>query len=113
MSAIVFPKRGRHVVGSSDLFKRRRVWRSKCGRYHVVEIVAAYRRDDHGRNVVEWFVYGGSLDADWLSTHRSRKAAFRSAARRFRADQADGDARRNERPRTVRRSPRMKVEAVR
>lgn len=112
MNAIAFPQRGRHVTGSSDLFQRRRVWRSKCGRYHVVEIVSTYRRDAGGRNVVEWFVYGESINGDWLSKHRTKKAAFRSAARRFRADHTDGEARRNERPRTLRRSPRMKVEAV-
>jgi len=76
-SVLEFPKRGK--LEETDLGTLR-VWRSKCGRFAVV-----YRKSHYGLGeawkVMRRRVVAGQDGWDIVSRHRTRKAAFRAAAR--------------------------------
>ena len=67
-----FPKRPRIEL---TMTARRRIWRSKCGRFRVIESISLY-----GLPTV-WYVMKIDLYDSWsiASRHRKKSAAFKAA----------------------------------
>ncbi len=73
---VEFVKRARR---SDTAVSRRRIWRSTCNRYHLIEAVLVLG----GERRTTWYAMGPSL-ADLISRHRTRRAAERAIQRHAR-----------------------------